>query len=316
MILGGKSRGPGIGLDIGGSGVRGAVVVRRGGDLVVTKIGQVALQPGAVREGQIMQPETVTQAVRELRQALKLGKAPVVLGCEQLRTFVRAIDLPWIPPKNRIESLPLLAADVIPMSPEEAVVDFVELGEVAGEDGGRLMTGLLIAASAEAVTMQVEAVRAAGLKVAGIDLSAFALVRSIGRPVGDPSEGSAPEALVDVGAGMTTVVIHAGGVPSVVRILPRGEDLVVDRLVADIRSSLDYQESAYPGKPLSRVAVTGGWASSELLERLADEVDAQVDFESAFRNVTLGPVELSADQIRVLSATGAVCIGLAMGRAA
>ncbi|MDP3972215.1 MAG: hypothetical protein Q8P61_04795, partial [Candidatus Nanopelagicales bacterium] len=120
MILGGKSRGPGIGLDIGGSGVRGAVVIRRGADLVVTKIGQVALQPGAVREGQIMQPETVTQALRELRQALKLGKAPVVLGCEQLRTFVRAIVLPWIPPKNRIESLPLLAADVIPMTPEEA----------------------------------------------------------------------------------------------------------------------------------------------------------------------------------------------------
>jgi len=314
----GRSRRAGVGLDIGGSGIRGAVVTRQGGDLVLTKIGQVALAPGVVRQGQIMQPEVVTQALLELRRALGLGRESVALGCEQHRTYVRYVELPWVPAKSRLEALPLLAADVIPMEAGEAVVDFIEFGDADGAgdgDGGRIMSGLVVAAPVEAVKLQIGAVEAAGFRVTSVDHSGFALVRSIGCRSGEGQGASpTPEALVDVGVGMTTVVIHSGGIPHFARILPRSEDVVIGLLVEGIISSLKYQMSASTDLALSRIAITGGWASAELLENLAEAVSVPVEFESAFRNVSLGSLDLAPEQLRVLAATGAVSVGLAIGQ--
>jgi type IV pilus assembly protein PilM len=60
------------------------------------------------------------------------------------------------------------------------------------------------------VMSNVSAVEAAGLKATMVDLTSFAVLRSMGKAGLDDSE---TEALVDIGAKVTNIVVHSGGVP-------------------------------------------------------------------------------------------------------
>ena len=87
------------------------------------------------------------------------------------------------------------------------------------------MNGLLIATPRQPVLTAVDAVERAGLKVARVDLSSFAMLRSIA------DEHLAVEAVIDLGADLTTIVIHNRGVPKLVRTLARGGRELTARLV-------------------------------------------------------------------------------------
>ena len=70
----------------------------------------------------------------------------------------------------------------------------------------------------------VQAVEAARLSPIGLDLVPFAIVRSVGSIDGLGLDGTqaGDEALVDIGADVTSICVHAWGVPRFVRILPSG----------------------------------------------------------------------------------------------
>jgi type IV pilus assembly protein PilM len=112
--------------------------------------------------------------------------------------------------------------DALPMPVDDANLDYHLLGvhEEAQPEGDprRMARILLVAAAREVVDPFVDAAIGAGLRPRGVDLLPFALVR--GRAAGglDP-EGEA-EAIVDIGADVVCVVVHAGGAPRYVRIIP------------------------------------------------------------------------------------------------
>jgi type IV pilus assembly protein PilM len=75
----------------------------------------------------------------------------------------------------------------------------------------------------------LDAVKRAGLTATQVDLTPFAVLRSLGRvdEIGVATAGGA-EAIVDVGAKVTNIVIHQNGVPRFVRILLMGGDNITD----------------------------------------------------------------------------------------
>src|SRR5881398_911512 len=70
----------------------------------------------------------------------------------------------------------------------------------------------------------INAAEAAHLTPVGLDLVPFAIVRSVGSLDGMGLEAgdTGDEAVVDVGADVTSICVHAWGVPRFVRILPSG----------------------------------------------------------------------------------------------
>ena len=213
-----KSR---IGVDIGSTAVRVAEVA--GGDVpVVLRAAQVPLVAGAVEAGEIRQPEVVADALRELWATSGVKGKQVYLGVGNQRVVVREIALPWLPDKELRESLSFQVQEFIPMSVDEAVLDFDPLGEM-DQGGRRMLRILLVAAHKAMVGALVEAVTAAKLEPVGIDLTPFALVRAVGN--GDEGldlEIEGDEAVVDVGGHVTTICVHDRGVTRFVRILPSG----------------------------------------------------------------------------------------------
>lgn len=216
-----------IGLDIGTSGVRAAELSFGKGQVTLEKFGQVALPEGAVRDGEVVDSDAVAAAVKQLWVHTKFSSKKVVIGVANQKVIVRQVDLPWMPADDLKESLPFQVQDFVPMPVDQAVLDFHPIEELAGDNGNRILRGLLVAASRDMVHASLAAVQKAGLTPVMVDLTSFAVIRSVA-DADHLGMGSPVEALIDVGARVTNIVVHQGGVPRFVRILLMGGQDVTD----------------------------------------------------------------------------------------
>jgi type IV pilus assembly protein PilM len=210
-----------IGVDVGSTAVRVAEVAA--GDIpVIVRAAQVPLRPGVVEAGEVRQPEAVAEALRELWSKSGVKSKQVHLGVGNQRVVVREVALPWLPEKELRDTLGFQVQEFIPMPADEAVLDFDPLGEM--DQGGRRMVRiLLVAAHKPMVNALVEAAMAAKLDPQGIDLSPFAVTRAVGTgDAGLDLDSSGDEAIVDIGAQVTSICVHDRGVIRFVRMLPSG----------------------------------------------------------------------------------------------
>ena len=218
-----------IGLDIGTSGVRAAELAFGKNAISLEKFGQVALPEGAVRDGEVIQPSAVAEAIKQLWEHAKFSSKDVIVGVANQKVIVRQVDLPWQPLDELKESLPFAVQDTIPMAVDQALLDYYPLEELVTEDGTRSYRGLLVAAQRDMVDAQLQAVTEAGLRPVMVDLTAFAVLRSLAES-DNLGMGCTMEALVDVGARVTNIIVHEGGVPRFVRILLMGGADITDAL--------------------------------------------------------------------------------------
>jgi type IV pilus assembly protein PilM len=210
-----------IGLDVGSTAVRVAEVTA-GEPPTVVRAAQVPLVRGAVESGEVRQPEVVADALRELWATSGIRGRTVYLGVGNHRVVVREIVLPWVPEKELRSSLGFQVQEFIPMSVEEAVLDFEVLGETE-QEGRRILRILLVAAHKAMIGSLVDAVTDAKLDPLGIDLTPFAVARAVGS--GDENldlDVEGDEAVLEIGGHVTSLCVHARGVTRFVRILPSG----------------------------------------------------------------------------------------------
>jgi type IV pilus assembly protein PilM len=342
-----------IGLDIGTSGVRAAELSFGKRGITLEKFGQVALSRGVVRDGEVTDAAALADALRQLWSHTGFGSKDVALGIANQRVVVRQVELPWLPERELKASLPFQVQDYLPMPVDQAVLDFHPVEEVASPGQPRVLRGLLVAAVRDVVLANVNAVQRAGLRVTGVDLTSFAVLRAMGST--GPADADTV-ALVDIGAKVTNVVVHRAGVPLFVRILLLGgqdvTDAVGDRVgtdsahaevlkqlpdgagyddaevlaaaravdesaavfVDEIRSSLDYFASSAAGAPLRRLVVTGGGSRLHgLAERLEAATRLPVVAGDPLRSLHVGRTGLTEAQIDFVQPLVAVPVGLALG---
>jgi type IV pilus assembly protein PilM len=341
-----------IGLDIGTSVVRAAELSFARGGITLDRFGQVVLPEGAVRDGEVVDEEAVTAAIKHLWSATGFSHKRVVLGVANQRVIVRQMDLPWMEQSELRRSLAFHVADFLPIAVEQSVLDFFPLEEITDEHGQRMLRGLLVAAQRDTVLANVRCAEQAGLRVSSVDLTSFAVLRSMGRQT-DLTVGT--EALIDVGARVTNIVVHSAGVPRFVRImLMGGQDVtdavseqlgvplqqaegmkqhfaryssgdelaMVSRTVAttaqdfvdEIRGSLDYYGAANPGAPVERIVMSGGGSRLEgLIDRLATSTRLPVISGDPLWPLRIGRTGLDQDQLDFIKPLAAVPVGLALG---
>jgi type IV pilus assembly protein PilM len=211
-----------VGLDIGSTGVRAAEFVPGRRRSTLRRFASVPLAPGVVRSGIVDDVEALSEALRELWSTGKFGSKEVRLGIANSGVVVRQMVLDWMPPADFRQALRYQVQDALPMPVDDANLDYHLLQELelteGDEDPRRVARILLVAAAREVVDPFVEAARNAGLRTSGVDLLPFALVRA--RTPGGLNPTGETEAIVDIGADVISVVVHDGGVPRYVRIIP------------------------------------------------------------------------------------------------
>jgi type IV pilus assembly protein PilM len=198
----------------------------------------------------VRQPTLVADALRNLWTQAGVKSKQVYLGVGNQRVVVREVSLPWLPEKELRDSLAFQVQEFIPMAADDAVLDFDALGEM--DQGGRRMERiLLVAANKGMVNALVEAVLAAKLEPQGIDLTPFATVRAIG--LGDEAldlESQGDEAVIDVGAHVTSICVHDRGITRFVRILPSGGRDVTLAIARGLNLDDDVAEALKRGEPV------------------------------------------------------------------
>ncbi|MCX7523190.1 type IV pilus assembly protein PilM [Microbacterium sp. STN6] len=344
-----------VGVDIGSSTVR-AAEVRRSGRGRQTLVGffEVPLPEGAVSRGEVLEPNTVAAALKQLWAKGRFRSKNVVLGMGNQRVLARDVSVPSMPIERIRESLPFHVQELLPVPVADALLDFYPISETQGENG-LMANGLLIAAVKDAVLGNIKAVQLAGLTPVDVDLIPFAITRALLQR--DEIEGTT--AVIEIGANTTSVVIAQKGVPQFVRIIPAGGDdltaalrdrleiehaeaeklkrmrglnttvtsdldrrhaeiifQVTSELLNSLRNTINYFMNTRPQNPVAQIVLTGGGAKLEgLPDALGELTRIPVLMADPFTSIGLGR-SLRADELRASQSALTVSLGLALGSAA
>ena len=216
-----------VGVDIGANTIRGVEVQASATTKpVIVRMGEVAFPEAAVRKGEVVEVGTIATALKRLWSTTGFKSKDVVLGMGGQRVFARDFSVPAAPIETIRESLPFQAQDMLPVPVNDVLMDFypISIEETAN---GQQVSGLLVAGMKEAINANVQAIVGAGLRPVHVDLIPFALCRAI-----TPRRSArGREAIIEIGASTTNVVVVVDGVPKFVRIIPNGGDDITRTMV-------------------------------------------------------------------------------------
>src|SRR2546423_5133903 len=224
--LGRRSNAGLVGLDIQ-PGFVAAVHAQVNGSIVADRAAALPLAADTVRDGEVADGGALSDVLRELFADSGLGKR-VRVGVANQRTVLRTLELPPLTDQKELAAaVRFQAQDQVPMPLSNAVLDFPPLGIVDTPSGPRQRV-VLVAAQLDMVERLLAAVRGAGLSPEGVDLSAFALIRSLYRPDAD---GSGRVLYLNVD-GLTNLAIAEGTVCRFTRVVGGGLESLAGELAA------------------------------------------------------------------------------------
>ncbi|MDQ2981505.1 MAG: type IV pilus assembly protein PilM [Actinomycetota bacterium] len=209
-----------VGLKVGASQLAAARVVNNGSPELV-QVARAGLEPGIVVGGELREPEAFADALRNFFRAHKLPKQGVRLGIASNRIGVRTFDIGGIDdPKQLENAIRFRAQETLPIPLEEAVLDYQILGETLNEEGAPVRRVLLVVAYRDLVDRYITACKQAGIKLAGIDLEAFALLRALGERA--PDAGNAAIVVASIGSERSTLAVSNGETCEFTRVIEWG----------------------------------------------------------------------------------------------
>jgi type IV pilus assembly protein PilM len=289
---GGRSRGGStlVGLDIQ-PGYVTAVQARVNGSILVQRAAGMPLPPDTVREGEVLDGQALAETLREMFRSSRLDKR-VRVGVANQRTVLRTLELPPITDRKELATaVRFQAEDQVPMPLDNAVLDFHGLGVIDTPAGPRQRV-IVVAAQRDMVERLLAAVRGAGLRPEGVDLSAFALIRSLHRA---DEEHAGRVLYLNVG-GLTNMAIAEGTLCRFTRVVGRGlESMATDvaerhgvklQDARDLLASVNLEEPS-PEAPLEndtssapseRPAIDVRPALASGVREIAGEVRNSLDF--------------------------------------
>jgi type IV pilus assembly protein PilM len=290
-----------VGLDIEAGSIA-ASEVRENGSSSVTGTGIVPLEPGAFREGEVSDQEALVDALKELFSKHNLSKS-VRLGIANQRLAVRTLHLPLIEDEGELETaVRFQAQDHLPMPLEHAVFDFQVVNRTAGEGGERQIEVVAVAARRDMIDSMLAALRGAGIRPVGIDLSAFGMIRALAGEISQSAANGAQyeERTEHGGDGMPAHMVPAklycnlGDVTNLA--VARGSTCLFTRISSFGAEGIAQRLAERRGLTLHDAR---RWVSHVGLERPLEELDGDRETIEATREVLAEGAAKLADEIRL-----------------
>jgi type IV pilus assembly protein PilM len=228
-----------VGLDLEQASIAGAQIKTSRSGQTLSAAAVRALPDGLMYEGEVIDIEGLAGELKSFWKEGGFSGKKVNLGLANQKVVVRTLEMPLVEGKELEAAVQFQAQEAIPIPIDEAILDHqvIATSPDADGNGGGSQKVLLVAAQRDMVGQFVEAARKAGLSVEGIDLQAFALARAIAPPVpfidqGLPNVAEAT-ALVNIGSGITNIVVVAGDAPQFTRVINLGYESLVQTLAAN-----------------------------------------------------------------------------------
>ena len=168
-----------VGLKIGASQIAASRVVNNGSAKLV-QLARVPLAPGVVVGGEVRDVAALAKALDRFFSDNKLPRRGIRLGIGTNRIGVRTVDIEGVDDERQLGNVVRFRAhEALSIPLDQAVLDYHVVSETVDESGAVSRRVLLAAAYKEPIDHYVEACRAAGLELSGIDVEAFALLRAV-----------------------------------------------------------------------------------------------------------------------------------------
>lgn len=213
-----------VGLKLGASRLTAARLTVNG-SAELLQLAEAPLPRGVIAAGEVRDVPALAAALKEFFKKHKLPRRNVRVGVANNRIGVRTIEVAGIDdPKQLGNAVRFRAQEVLPIPIDDAVLDFQVLSEGADSEGVATRRVLLVVAYRDLVAGYVEACRQAGLRLAGVDLEAFALLRAL--TPGDAGGAAALErsalVAVSIGADRSVLAVSDGFSCEFTRVLDWG----------------------------------------------------------------------------------------------
>jgi type IV pilus assembly protein PilM len=243
-----------VGLDLDGGYLSAIGLV----DGVIEEAVSTEMTPGLVEDGEVTDSQGLAHVLRDVWKHNNLGNH-VYLGVANQQIAVRSLEIPTIEDDTeRAAAVRFRASEAVAMPLDEAVLDYQIIGEGTSPEGANMTRVIVVAAREPMIMRLVDAVRSAGLRPAGIDLNAFALLRTL-----------APESEVEpaparvychlssttnlaVGLGQTCVFTRP-----LATVWDGGSAEFVGALAEEIRLSIDYYMGQPDARHVSEIVLSG-----------------------------------------------------------
>lgn len=270
---------PFVGLEIEPSAVHAASVTVNG-KLSVKAAAFAPLEAGVVRDGEVTDVEALSEVLRTLWTEHKDLPKRVRIGIANQKIVVRVIELPPIADAKELEAAVRFGAqDEIPMPLDAAVLDFRALDVVDTPNGPRQRV-VLVAARRDMVDRVLLAARNAGLRVEGLDLAAFGMVRALA--------GTDGAALDD-----TVLYLGIGGLTNLA--VAQGTNCTFTRVVGGGLEALAVELAERRGLTQEHAR---GWLTHVGLDAALDEIDGDELIREEARSILVDGVRRIAGEVR------------------
>ena len=144
------------------------------------QLARVPLEPGVVVGGEVRDVAALATALDRFFTDNKLPRRGIRLGIGTNRIGVRTVDIEGVDDERQLGNVVRFRAhEALSIPLDQAVLDYHVVSETVDESGAVSRRVLLAAAYKEPIDHYVEACRAAGLELSGIDVEAFALLRAV-----------------------------------------------------------------------------------------------------------------------------------------
>ena len=294
-----------VGLDLDGGFVSAVQATQDG----VARAASFDLAPGVISDGEVTDVNALTEGLRDFFKETGLPRR-VRLGIANQQIVVRQLDIPKIDDDaERAAAVRFQAAEAIAMPLEEVVLDHQVIGEAQSPEGSPRLRVVIVAARESMISRIVEAVRDAGLRPEGIDLNAFALVRTLAVPT-DSTETA--RVYCHLG-GVTNLAIAVGTTCLFTRPLSaqwdQDDENVATSLAEEIRLSIDFYMAQPEARWVGEIVLSGPGSRREgLADELSGLIEVPVTVAEPLGRLQAGKLPAGEDPTR-----HTIAAGLALG---
>lgn len=255
-----------IGLDIGAFAVKMVFLHGDAEGRLTCRAVSCALPPNCVKRGLVTSRHEVAEQIRAAWRALGKPRRIAALSTPMDQALFRWVEMPVMDSRAMAEAASFEARRYLSSPVTEAAVALhalkpmkdktrrnpikVHPGEQPEPPTDQRISALLAAAPAATVKSRVEALEAAGLEVAAVELESFALLRAAPLPSQGAFWRGRSTGYLMLGEEMSSLTIAQDGRPTFTRSIPWGTHRLVQTLAEELalpgdaaRSILESQQS-------------------------------------------------------------------------
>jgi len=280
----------GIGVELTPERINVAELKKQGQSYKLTNFVSEEMPEDIMQDGQIANPPELADLLRSVMESNKIKGKRVATAISGRDVIARLISVPAELDEQELRDMVLNqeAGLYLPFPREEADVDYQKLGFFVDEDGIEKVQVLLVATRQDITDTYISTFQEAGLELDVLEISSFALIRTIRQQLQQFSSQEAV-AIADIEFDSTEISIVVDGVPQFSRTVPIGTYQVWQSLCRAMnmppsRDTASLQGMTVPVTPVDSMGSKtapgnpGSAAMLRVLGDLADELRRSIDF--------------------------------------